>query len=232
MSQRFHAGLVLIRLGHRMLWVEELREEYIMNKVNVLVFVCTILFGLTNAQAQPQPSMRIRGTVTGFDGHELQVNTREGKELKVSITDDTKVNVLSALKMSDIKEGSFVGVTAIQHGPGTPLQAREVHVFPEALRGTGEGHYAWDLEPGSSMTNANVDAIVNTNTGKELTLSYKGGSQKIIVPQGIPIVTFTPADKSLLKAGAQIFIVAQQAADGSVTAQRIQLGKDGMKPPM
>jgi hypothetical protein len=134
--------------------------------------------------------------------------------------------------MSDIKQGSFVGVTAIQKGPGTPLQAREVHLFPEAQRGTGEGHYDWDLEPGSSMTNANVDAIVNTNNGKELTLSYKGGSQKIIVPQGVPIVTFKPADKSVLKAGAQVFIITQQAADGSLTAQRILIGKDGMKPPM
>ncbi len=203
-----------------------------MNKVNALVFAGTILFGLTNALAQPQPTIRIRGAVTAFDGHELQVKTREGKELKMNLADDTKVNVLSALKMSDIKQGSFVGVTAIQHGPGTPLQAREVHVFPESLRGTGEGHYDWDLEPGSSMTNANVDAIVNTNTGEELTLSYKGGSQKIVVPKGIPIVTFTPADKSLLKAGARVFIITQQAADGSLTAQRMLVGKNGMKPPM
>jgi hypothetical protein len=150
----------------------------------------------------------------------------------VNVTDNTKINVLSTLRMSDIKQGSFVGVTAIQKGPGTPLQAREVHLFPEAQRGTGEGHYDWDLEPGSSMTNANVDAIVNTNNGKELTLSYKGGSQKIIVPQGVPIVTFKPADKSVLKAGAQVFIITQQAADGSLTAQRILIGKDGMKPPM
>ncbi len=204
-----------------------------MNKVNALVFVA-ILFGLTNAlaQSQPQPTVRIRGAITAFNGHELQVKTREGKELKVNIADDTKVNVLSALKMSDIKQGSFVGVTAIQHGPGTPLQAREVHVFPESLRGTGEGHYDWDLEPGSSMTNANVDAIVNTNTGEELTLSYKGGSQKIVVPKGIPIITFTPADKSLLKAGARVFIITQQAADGSLTAQRMLVGKGRMKPPM
>ena len=203
-----------------------------MNNIKALLLVITFLFGLTSALAQSQPTVRIRGAVTVFDGHELQVKTREGKELKVTITDATKVNVLSAVKMSDIKQGSFVGVTAIQHGPGTPLQAREVHVFPEALRGTGEGHYEWDLEPGSSMTNANVDAIVNTNTGEELALSYKGGSQKIIVPQGIPIVTFKPAGKSLLKAGAQVFITAQQAAAGSLTAQSISVGKNGMTPPM
>lgn len=203
-----------------------------MNKGKALLLAATILFGLTNALAQTQPTVRIRGAVTGFDGQELQVKSREGKQLKVNITDNTKINVLSPLKMSDIKQGSFVGVTAIQHGPGTPLQAREVHVFPEAQRGTGEGHYDWDLEPGSSMTNANVDAVVNTNTGKELTLSYKGGSQKIVVPKGVPVITFTAADKSVLKPGAKVFIITQQAADGSLTAQRMLVGKGRMKPPM
>jgi len=203
-----------------------------MNKIKALLLAGAILFGMANALAQSQPTIRIRGAITGFDGHELQVKTREGKELMVNISDDTKINVLFALKISDIKQGSFVGVTAIPGGPGPALQALEVHLFPESLRGTGEGHYDWDLEPGSSMTNANVDAIVTTNNGKELTLSYKGGSQKIIVPQGVPIVTFKPADKSLLKAGAQVFIVTQQTADGSLMTLRIQVGKDGIKPPM
>ncbi len=203
-----------------------------MNKVNALLLVSTLLFGLVNAQAQSQSAMRLRGAITGFDGHELQVKTRDGKDLKVNITDNTKIDVLYARKMRDIKPGSFVGVTAMQNGPETPLQAREVHIFSEAQRGTGEGHYDWDLEPGSSMTNANVDAIVNTNNGKELTLSYKAGNQKIIVPKGVPIVSFKPADKSLLKAGAQIFCITQQATDGSLSAQNIIVGKDGMKPPM
>ena len=223
---------MLIQFGHRMLWIEGLRKEYIMNKVNALVFVCAILFGLVNAQAQSQPSRRVRGAITGFNGYELQVKTREGNDLQVGITSDTKIKVLVPRKMSDIKQGSFVGVTAIQHGPGTPLQAREVHLFAPAQRGTGEGHYDWDLEPGSSMTNANVDAIVDANNGKELTLSYKGGSQKIIVPQDVPIVSFQPADRSLLKAGAQVFMITQQAADGSLTAQHISVGKNGMRPPM
>jgi hypothetical protein len=203
-----------------------------MNKVKALLLVGTLFLCMVNAQSQPQPAMRIRGTVTGFNNHELQVKTREGKSLKVNVTGNTKISVLYTLRMSDITQGSFVGVTAIQKGPGTPLQAREVHLIPEAQRGTGEGHYDWDLEPGSSMTNANVDAIVNTNDGKELTLSYKGGSQKIIVPQGVPIVTFKPADESMLMAGAKLFIITQQADDGSLTAQHILVGKDGMKPPM
>lgn len=203
-----------------------------MKNVNALLLLGAILFGMGNAQAQSQPSMRVRGAISGFDGHELQVITREGKDLKISISASTKINVLHPLKMSDIKQGSFVGVTAIQNGPGTPLQAREVHLFAEAQRGTGEGHYDWDLEPGSSMTNANVDAIVSTNNGKELTLSYKGGSQQIIVPQGVPIISFKPADQTLLKTGAQIFCITQQAGDGSLTAKFISVGENGMKPPM
>ncbi len=206
-----------------------------MNKTKALMMAATMLVCLTNVLAQPQAqptTVRVRGTVTAFDAQELRVKAHNGMKLKVHITDQTRISVLSPMKMSDIKEGSFVGVTAIQHGPGTPLQAREVHIFPEAQRGTGEGHYAWDLEPGSSMTNANVDAIVSTNTGEELTLSYKGGSQKIVVPKGVPIITFTPADKSLLKPGAKVFIVTEQTADGSLTALRMVVGKDGMKPPM
>ncbi|MDE2259051.1 MAG: hypothetical protein KGK17_01835 [Betaproteobacteria bacterium] len=192
-----------------------------------------MIFGLISVFAQAQPAtIRVRGTITGFDGHGLQIKTREGRDLKMSITDNTKVYVLSPIKLSDIKQGNFVGITALQKGPGGSLQALEVHLFPEAMRGIGEGHYGWDLEPGSSMTNANVDAIVNTNDGKTLELSYKGGNQKISVPQDVPIVTFIPADKSLLTVGAKVLITTQQADDGSLTALRISVGKDGMKPPM
>ncbi len=209
-----------------------------MNRKKELLLACTLVLGMASALAQAPasapantpPNVKVRGAVTGFDGRELQVKSREGKALKLVVSDSTRISVLSPLKMSDIKQGGFVGVTAILRG-GT-LQALEVHVFPESLRGTGEGHYDWDLEPGSSMTNANVDAIVSTNTGEELTLSYKGGSQKIVVPKGVPIVTFTPGDKSLLKPGAKVFIVTEQAADGSLTALRMAVGKDGMKPPM
>lgn len=203
-----------------------------MNKVNALLLMGLILFGLTNAQAQSQPAMRVRCAITGFNGHELQVKTRHGKALKINVTENTKINLLYLVKLSDVKPGSFVGVTAIPRGPGGPLQALEVHLFSEAQRGTGEGHYDWDLEPGSTMTNANVDAIVDTNDGKELTLSYKGGSQKIVVPQNAPIVSFKQSDKSLLKAGAQAFVVTQQAADGSLIAQYISVGENSMKPPM
>jgi len=203
-----------------------------MIKLKAGLLAGTIVFGLMSALALAQTSVRVRGAITGFDGHVLAVKTREGKDLKVSIIDDTAVSSVFSLQMSDIKQGSFVGVTAIKKAPTGRLYALEVHIFPETSRGMGEGHRDWDLEPGSTMTNANVDAIVEDNDGKELTLSYKGGTQKITVPPGTPVVTFRPSDKSLLKTGAQVFFVAQPAADGALTAQRIQVGKDGMKPPM
>jgi hypothetical protein len=162
----------------------------------------------------------------------LAIKTRDGNNIKVSVADDTVVSSLFAIQMSDIKQGSFVGVTAIKKGPAGRQYAFEVHVFPETSRGMGEGRRDWDLESGATMTNANIDAIVDGNDGKELTLSYKGGKQKIIVPPDTPVVTFMPGDKSLLKAGAQVFFVAQPAAEGPLTVQRIQVGKDGMKPPM
>lgn len=203
-----------------------------MGNLKALLLAGAILLGMANALAQSQPSMRVRGAITGFDGHELQVKTREGKALRMSVTDGTRISLLSAIGMSDIKPGSFVGVTAIRREPGTPLVALEVHLFPEAQRGAGEGHREWDLEPGSTMTNATIDAMVDTNDGRELTLVYKGGSQKILVPPGTPLVTFRPAGKPQLKAGAHVFITTHQAGDGRLTAQRIQVGEDGLKPPM
>lgn len=191
-----------------------------------------VLFGLMSAVAQAQTVKRVRGTITGFDGHVLAVKARDGNDLNIDVSEDTSVSSLTELQMGDIKQGGFVGVTAIRKSPDGAQYALEVHVFPEASRGSGEGHRDWDLEPGSTMTNANIDAIVELNNGRELTLGYKGGKQKIIVPPGTPIVSFVPGDKSLLKAGVQIFTVAQQADGGALTAQRILVGKDGMKPPM
>ncbi len=191
------------------------------------------LFWALAAFAQGAPETeRIRGAITSFERGQLQVKTRDGRDVKFGVTDSTTVNVLEARKMSDIRQGSFVGVTAVQGGPGKSLRAIEVHIFPESQRGTGEGHYDWDLEPGATMTNANIEAAVDHRKNKELTLSYKGGSQTIIVPLGIPIVGIVPGDKSRLVAGAQVFIIAQRSADGTWAARRISVGKEGLRPPM
>jgi hypothetical protein len=105
-------------------------------------------------------------------------------------------------------------------------------VFPEAMRGAGEGHYPWDLQPESTMTNATVAAVVSASAGRELTVIYKGESQKIMVPADVPVVTFEPSDRSMLTPGAHVFLTAQRAADGSLTAARVAVGKDGLVPPM
>jgi hypothetical protein len=191
-----------------------------------------ILCGLVSEVALAQTALKIRGTITRYDAPVMTVKTREGKDLKINVASETSISSLASMQLSDVKPGSFVGVTAIKKGPENTQQALEVHVFPEAARGTGEGHREWDLEPGSTMTNANVDATVDSNNGKELTLSYQGGQQKITVPAGTPIVAFMPGEKSQLQAGAEIFAIAQQAADGTVTAQRIVVGSNGIRPPM
>ena len=203
-----------------------------MKRINTLLLAGMVLFGVAAAQARGLPDVRMRGVITAFDGQTLQVDTREGKSFNVGISRDTRISLLYPRKLRDIKPGSFVGITAIQTDADLPLLAREVHIFAESQRGTGEGHYGWDLEPGSSMTNANVDAIVNSNDGKVLSLSYKGGSQQIAVPRGTPIVSFKPADRSILKKGVQIFCIAKRSAGGSLTARHILAGQNGMKPPM
>jgi hypothetical protein len=182
------------------------------------------------ARADSPPS-HIRGTVASLDGATLNVATREGPTVGVMLTDKTGIASMQKLDISAIKAGTFIG-TAAQPGKDGELEAMEVVVFPEARRGTGEGHYAWDLAPGTSMTNANVDAVVQGNSGDELTLSYKGGSVKVKVPPTVPVVTFGPADRGDLKPGAPLFIVARKADDGMMNALFVAVGKDGVAPPM
>lgn len=203
-----------------------------MSRIKAWLLAGAVLLGLMSAMAQGQTNGRVRGTITGFDGHVLEVKTREGNDLNVNVADNTVVSSLVELQMGDIRQGGFVGVTAVKKGQEGAQYALEVHVFPETSRGAGEGHYDWDLGPGTTMTNANIDAIVERNDGKELTLGYKGGAQKIIVPPGTPIVTFVPAEQSQLQAGVPVFAVVQQAEDGALIAKRILIGKGDMKPPM
>ncbi len=205
----------------------------ILNTLRAAALSGLMLFLLLATPAQTYAAEKIRGTITGFDGQVLKVKTREGRDAQLSVADSTKISKMAARKMSDIKKGSFVGITAVPSKTVKEwLIAREVHIFPENQRGTGEGHYDWDLEPGATMTNANVDAMVEYHKGKELVLSYKGGTQKIMVPIGVPIVAFKPGDKSLLKSGAQVFVIAQPAPDGGLMAQRIAVGRHGVRPPM
>ncbi len=180
--------------------------------------------------ASAQSMTRVRGTITAFDGNALVVKSGDGKDLKLQLTDKTTVSYPKAIKLTDIKPGDYVGTAAMPDASGQ-LVAREVHLFPEAARGTSEGHFAWDSGPGSTMTNANLAKMVRATGGQELTLDYKGGSKTVLVPEGIPIVTAVPGDRSLLRPGAKVFISAELGADGSMTAARIQASKDGVDPP-
>jgi hypothetical protein len=189
-----------------------------------------LLLGATVTEAQTP--LRVRGTITAVDGDVLSVKTREGKDLRVTLTDKTAVATVQAVKLADIKPGDAVGATTTA-GPDGARIALEVHVFPASLGVPNEGHRPWDLAPGSTMTNARVSAVVQATNGRELTLSYKDGSQKVVIPDGAPVVTAVPADRAALRPGEYVFFTADQAADGTLTpGGRIQVSKDGVRPPM
>jgi hypothetical protein len=183
------------------------------------------------AWAQDPPPVRIRGTIERVDGTTCVVKARDGAELKLTVADNAQIAGIVKASLSDIKQNSFVGVTAMPQPDGS-LNAVEVHIFPESMRGTGEGHYPWDLKPQSTMTNANVEQVVSAVNGRTLTLKYKDGEKKITVPASAPIVTYVPGDKSDIKPGAKVFIVAVKQADGTLQGRAWRIGRDGVTPPM
>ena len=183
------------------------------------------------AWAQNAPPVRVRGTIERIDGSIYVVKARDGAELKVTLADNPQIAGIVKASLSDIKQGSFVGVTAMPQADGSQ-SALEVHIFTEAMRGTGEGHYPWDLRPQSTMTNANVEQIVPVVDGQTLTMKYKDGEKKIFVPANTPIVTYVQGDKSDLKPGAKVFIVAAKQPDGTLQGRAWRVGRDGVTPPM
>jgi len=183
------------------------------------------------AWAQTAPPQRIRGTITAVHGNMLMVDSRDGQKLEITLNDPLTVATVKKVDLASVGQGAFIG-TATRPAAGGKLVAIEVLVFPEAMRGTGEGHYAWDLEPGSMMTNATVSGVVSGNDGHELSLTFKGDSNKVIVPPNVPVVTFAPATKEDLKPGAKVFLGATRNADGKLTAGRVTVEKDGVAPPM
>jgi len=178
--------------------------------------------------ADAQTAMRIRGTITGFDGGVLAVKSREGQDLKLQLVENATVAVAKPVKFEDIKVGDYVGSAATKRPDGT-LVALEVHYLPPNVP---PGHTAWDLQPGSTMTNASVEAIVADAGRRELTLKYKDGEQRILVPEGVPIVRAVPGSRADLVVGEYVFVAAQAFPDGKMTALRVQVSKDGVKPPL
>ncbi|HKN08132.1 MAG TPA: hypothetical protein VJ376_01410 [Pseudomonadota bacterium] len=184
------------------------------------------------ASAWAQGTVRVRGTIERVDGNTLFVKSRDGAELKVALAPNALVVAIVKASLADVKQGSFVGVTGMPQADGSQ-RAIEVHIFPEAMRGTGEGHYAWDLRPGSTMTNANVEQTVSGVDGQTLSVKYKDGEKKLIVPPDATIVTYVTGDKSELKPGTKIFVAAaKKLPDGTLEAPRVNYGRDGITPPM
>jgi hypothetical protein len=206
-----------------------------MQKVTRRVFgvagIALLLGGGASFAQQPQV-VRVRGTIEAVDGNLLTVQSRDHQTTyKVRLADNAAVRGIIKASLSDIKPNSFIGVTGTPQPDGTQ-KAVEIHIFPEALRGTGEGHRPWDLLPNSTMTNATVAQMVKGVQGDEITLKYKDGEKKIIVTPETVIVTYAPGSKDELKPGAKIFSITQKKDDGTFEAASVSVGRDGLAPPM
>jgi hypothetical protein len=201
------------------------------------LFLATALLAAATAAtaiAQTAPSApltRVRGTIASLQGNTLTVNSRTGDKLEIALKDPVTVVTVTKVELSSVAPGSFIG-TATRTGADGKQTAIEVLVFPEAMRGTGEGNYPWDLEPGSMMTNGTVKGAVTAASGRELTIGFKDSSNTVYVPPNAPVVTFAPATRDDLKPGAKVFLAAAKDADGKLTAARVTVGKDGVAPPM
>jgi hypothetical protein len=182
------------------------------------------------AQQPPTPT-RVRGIIEGVDGDVLMVKSRSGEDVKLHMTGDIKVAGIIRISLADIKLGSFIGTTTVPGADGRQ-NAVEVHVFPENLRGTGEGSRPYDLKPNSTMTNATVAETVAGNDGQTLMIKYKDGEKKVTVGPDTPVVTYVPGEKSDLAVGAKIIAFVKQLPDGSFETNRISVGRDGLTPPM
>jgi hypothetical protein len=196
--------------------------------------VLAFLFFTGVAQGQttpPQQMQRIRGDIVGVDGLNLRVKERSGETLAVKLADNYTVNAVVKIDIARIVPGSFVGTATLPQPDGTQ-SALEVLLLPESRRGSGEGHYPWDLQPGSMMTNATVADVVAIDQTRKMTLRYKDGEKVVVVPPAAPIVTFEPGDRSMVKPGAHVIIGASKQPDGTLSAASISIGKDGLVPPM
>jgi hypothetical protein len=190
------------------------------------------LLGSAAWAQQPPPTVRIRGTIEAVDGQMLAIKTREGTDMKVRMTDNVAVFGVVKTALSEIKEGSYIGVTAMPEPDGVQ-KAVAVHIFPENQRGAAEGFRPWDQRPGSTMTNATVAETVKGTDGQNILVKYKDGEKKVVVPPDTPIVTFVAGDKSEVKAGAKVIIFsATKKDDGTLEAARVNVGRDGITPPM
>ena len=197
-----------------------------------LATVSFALICIATPASAADDTVRIRGTIESVEGPVYVVKNRDGAELKLTVTDNPLFVAISPSTMADIKPGMFVGSAGMMQADGTQ-KAIEVHIFPESMRGTGEGHYDWDLKPQSKMTNANVEQTVAGVDGQLLSVKYKDGEKKLLVTPETVVVTYVPGNKDDLKPGTKIFVgAAKKQPDGTWQTPRITYGKDGLTPPM
>jgi hypothetical protein len=191
------------------------------------------LLGLSGLAAPgfAQDSVRLRGTIEQVEGDLLLIKTREGNEVKLKLAANPGIAAVTKASMADIKSGSYIGIGAMPQPDGS-LLAISVHIFSEAMRGLAEGHRPWDLRPNSTMTNATVESVVTGVNGQTVSLKYKDGEQKIVIPPDLQIVAYVPGEVADLKAGARVFVgAAAKQPDGTLQTQRITVGRDA-NPPM
>jgi len=195
--------------------------------------IAALVIAATSAAVLAQtPPTRIRGTLEQVDGNLLTIKARSGEVMKVKVPDNVVLMGVAKASMADIGNGKFIGTTTVGQKDGA-LVAEEVHIFPENMRGTGEGHRDWDLRPESKMTNANVADIKNMGDGRVMTVQYKGGEKKVLVTPRTSVVSYEPASRSDLKPGTGVFVNnAEKQPDGTYTAPRVNVGLRGQNPPM
>lgn len=194
------------------------------------LLIATVSLGAV-AQAPANTSVRVRGVVEKIDGQVLTVKSRTGEKMVIKLADGYSVMGIAKASIADIASNKYIGTTTLGERNGA-LVALEVHIFPESMRGIAEGYHDWDLRPNSKMTNANVASITKMGRDRLVTVQYKDGEKKVLVPPTANIVAFTPTEPSVLKPGAHVFLVTQRQPDGSLTAARVSVGLKGQVPPM
>ena len=196
-----------------------------------VAFSCAaLLLAVAGMARAAEPPPRTRGTIERLDGDTLVLGTRGGQKATFKLTPDTRIVGAIGAQLGDIRPNTYIGTSAAPQPDGT-LKAMEVHVFPESMRGTGDGHYPWDLEGANTMTNGAVGALAGTS-GRTMTVNYQGGERKVVVPEDAPVVAFEPADRGIVKPGARALVIAPKSADGTQTAAFLVVGENGINPPM
>ncbi len=220
-----------------------------MRRSGFMLLAGALLVGRAAAHDQSAGEEHVRGDVLAVQGDALTVTTRSGQPVTVELPKNVAVAHVQTTTLDAIERGVFVGATTVPERDGT-LRAVEVHIFPESMRGTGEGSRRWDLPsgssmtnatvatteanapPGSTMTNATVANVRRSGAGRKIELKYSGERKTVIVPPGAPVVKLEPAAPSALKPGAHVFAVTKRQPDGKLLAQRILVGEGDVRPPM